>query len=598
MSRAAAAGAVPVVVLHGGHEHFPLPSPRLRDLCRAFAEAGAKMVVNCHQHCPLGFEWHCGVPVLYGLGDLWFPPDGRAISGARPALWHFGEVAKVLFDGDGPFALEILPVHGCETGVSPLEGRAREEFFRYLSRVSAPIGDDAALRRFFEAWSADLGRKYLRAGASALPQDWLRDSAPREWERGAADPRPFLEMRNVFTCESHHDIVRTYLRLAVEGRLREASALQAGLAAMQNPEFASTGSPLPPVPRTEEERAAVLDFFEGNVFGRVPECARRPAVRFEEIAPDAPAMGGAAVRRRVRVRYGGPGGEGSFDILAFIPAGAAPGAPVPASLFLCNRDPAENMDPNRVKRTPFWDAERIVAHGFAAVAFHVGSVVPDEEDGFEGRLQSLFLAPGEKKTPDSWGTIAAWAWCGSRAMDWIETEPRIDARRVMVAGHSRGGKTALWCAATDRRFAMAVSNCSGCAGAKLNRTWLPESEHFAQIASRFPHWFCGNFARFAGHDSEVPFDQHQLLALVAPRALYVSSATLDPWAGQPGEFLAAKFASESWRWKGRAGLSADAEFPAPGVPVFGDGVAYHVRDGVHTVESSDWDSWLDFARRA
>ena len=348
---------------------------------------------------------------------------------------------------------------------------------------------------------------------------------------------------------------------------------------------------LPPIGGREE----CIAFFERNVFGCVPEAARRVRPVFEAVAPDAPAMGGAAVRRRIRVRYSGPGGEGSFDLLAFLPEGASASAPVPASLFICARDSEENLDPDRVRRNPFWEAESLVERGWAAIAMHIGSVVPDEADGFDGHLQSIFAAPGETKTPESWGTIAAWAWCGSRAMDWIECEPRIDPRRVMVAGHSRCGKTALWCAACDSRFGMAVSNCSGCGGAKLNRAFLPASEHIAQIVRGFPHWFCGAFAKFAGRDSCIPFDQHQLLALVAPRLLYVSSATLDDWAGPQGEFLSAKAASAAWRAAGRGGIPEDARFPEPDKPIFGDGVGYHIRSGGHTIEASDWKRWMDFA---
>ena len=353
---------------------------------------------------------------------------------------------------------------------------------------------------------------------------------------------------------------------------------------MQSPSY------LPPL----RPRAEMLDFLERNVFGRVPQSARRPALSFEEISPESPAMEGRATRRRVCIRFAGPGGAGRIDVLAFLPAAAEPGRPVPAALFLCNRDPAENMDPERVQRTPFWDAERIVERGLAAVAIHTGASVPDEADGFEGHLQSLFLATGEAKRPDSWGTIAAWAWCGSRAMDWIETEPRIDARRVMVAGHSRCGKTALWCAAQDQRLAMAASSCSGCGGAKLNRTDLPESEHIDQLVKGFPYWFCGNFAAYAGRDFDLPFDQHWLLALVAPRLLFVSSATLDPWAGPPGEFLSARFASPAWRALGSDGLPEDARYPEPDRTVQGGRVAYCVHDGKHTILSSDWDRWIDF----
>ena len=589
VAKAAERGLLPVVVLHGGHEHFPFPSPRLRDLCRAFAESGAAFVANCHPHCPQGVEWHRGVPIVYCPGNLWFPAGSGIGSARQPPLWNFGYVAKVLFDHAGAFAVELLPVQSGQDGVRPLEGAARDAFEAYVARVSEPIGDTARLRSLFDAWSADLGRFYLKMSASRLPAPFFADRHADSWESPLGDAKPFLEMRNVFTCESHCDMVRRFLRLAETGRIPDAMHRCPEIAALRNPAFVL---PSPPPLRP---RAETLDFFERSVFGRVPDAAKRAAPEFEDLSPEVPAMGGRAVRRRVRVRYAGPGGEGHFDLLAFLPATASASRPAPAALLLCNRDPAENMDPERVRRTPFWDAERIVSRGWAALAFHTGSVVPDGADGFDGHLQSLFLRPGEARGPDSWGTIAAWAWCGSRAMDWIETERRIDPRRVMVAGHSRGGKTALWCAARDERFAMAVSNCSGCGGAKLNRAFLPASEHVAQLVAGFPHWFCEAFSGFAGRDAELPFDQHQLLALLAPRKLYVSSATLDPWAGQPGEFLAAALASPAWGGDGRGGIPAGTAFPPPDAPLFGDGVAYHIHRGPHTILSSDWDHWIDFA---
>ena len=474
----------------------------------------------------------------------------------------------------------------------PLEGAARDSFLEYIGRISGPIADDMRLQAFFDAWCAESGRNYLLAGARGLTQDFLDARNPVVWCKEFDNPRPFLEMRNVFTCESHHDIVRGFLRQIVEGRLVASSHLKPAISALQNPDFALPPG-LPPI----GPRAETLDFFERKVFGRVPETARHPAVSFGEIAPKAPAMDGRAVRRQIRVRFAGPGGEGHFDLLSFIPATATPDNPVPAALLLCNRDPAENMDPERVRRTPFWDAERIVSRGWAALAFHVGSVVPDDANGFDGHLQSLFLQPGETKAPDSWATLAAWAWCGSRAMDWIETESRIDARRVMVAGHSRGGKTALWCAAEDERFAMAVSSCSGCGGAKLNRVRLPLSEHIDQITKGFPHWFCGNYLAFSGHDFDLPFDQHQLIGLIAPRLAYVSSASLDPWAGPYGEFLSARAASAAWRQFGHEGIADGTQFPEPDSPVFGAGVGYHLRAGIHTIAASDWDRWIDFAEK-
>ncbi|MGI6497050.1 MAG: dienelactone hydrolase family protein [Kiritimatiellia bacterium] len=349
--------------------------------------------------------------------------------------------------------------------------------------------------------------------------------------------------------------------------------------------------------RTIEEweslrRPELLRLFAENVFGVRP--VERPAsLAFAPVLPDRVMMEGAAIRKSVRASYAGPGGAGHFDLVAFLPIRESA---VPAIVFLCNRPKEEHIEPDRTVKSEFWPAEEIVARGFAAIAFHLGSVVPDEADGFDGHLQSLFAKDPADRTDASWGTLSAWAWCASRVMDWLETQPGIDARRVGVAGHSRGGKTALWCAATDERFAMAVSSCSGCGGAKLNRANLPESEHIAQITRTFPHWFCRNYRAFAGRDAETPFDHHALLALVAPRPLYVFSASEDPWAGPPGEFASAFLASPAWERYGKRGLVSGGTLPPDDTPLHEGSIGYHIHAGPHDFTGADWRHVLDFAQ--
>ena len=337
-------------------------------------------------------------------------------------------------------------------------------------------------------------------------------------------------------------------------------------------------------------RPEILELFKAQVFGRNP--VERPAtLRFEPIAADREMVGGKAIRKRVNIRYTGPGGEGCIALTAFIPK--AP-KPVPAFVLICNRSSEKHIDPDRLAPNPFFPAEELVARGYAALAFYNGDVDPDAHDGFTNGVHGVFQPDPKARTADSWGTIAAWAWGASRVMDWIESEPLIDRTRVAVVGHSRGGKTALWCGANDTRFALTISNDSGCGGAKLNRMDLPKSESIARINKAFPHWFCENFKQYGGREDTLPVDQHMLVALVAPRLVYVASATQDDWAGQPGEFQSCVLATPVWRLYGKKGLVGET-FPAADTPLQGGCIGYHLRTGKHDLALYDWERYMDFA---
>ncbi len=342
---------------------------------------------------------------------------------------------------------------------------------------------------------------------------------------------------------------------------------------------------------TETRRPEILELFRTHVYGRAP-VGRPEDLRFEVAKADPTAMDGAATRKLVNVRYSGPGGEGGLRLILFVP-NAAP-KPAPAFLLISNRDPDENLDPTRAKRSGFWPAEEIVARGYAAAAFHNADVDPDRHDGFKNGVHGLFDPPDGPRAPDAWGAIAAWAWGASRALDYLETDVDVDARRVAVVGHSRGGKTALWAGAEDPRFAMVVSNESGCTGAALARR--KRGERVRQINDRFPHWFCAGYTRYNGREDDLPLDQHMLLALAAPRLLYVASASEDAWADPEGEFLAARAASPVYRLLGQAGLEADA-MPGPGGVLHAGRIGYHLRPGKHNLTRWDWARFMDFADR-
>ena len=327
------------------------------------------------------------------------------------------------------------------------------------------------------------------------------------------------------------------------------------------------------------DRADTLKWFLENEYGVRPEAAEMPKVSFAQTAPDAVTMDGKAVRKVVRCEYTGPYGKGSFNFIAFIPKSDKPS---PAFLLICISDPNEAMDPERKVKSGSWPAEEIISRGYAALAFFYGDLVKETytpNTALASGVFSVYEKP-EERTTSSWGALSAWAWGASRIMDWIETEKTIDAKKVAVIGHSRGGKSALVAGVTDTRFAMVVSNNSGTGGAKLNAADLPKSEPCASFAKfGVQYWFCPKFREvFENKDKTLAHDQDEWLALVAPRLLCVRSAAEDAWAGPEGERLATVKAAKTWQELGKP-----------------ECVDYSIREGKHNLTLADWTHYLDFA---
>lgn len=369
-----------------------------------------------------------------------------------------------------------------------------------------------------------------------------------------------------------------------------------------------------------ERRPELYALFESEMFGKVPEAAREALpLKSKVLEESRGVLGGIADRRQVSISFG----KGrAMTLLIYTPAGAK--RPVPAFLginFKGNYSVCDDPDilfpstisllqkrygiipelgqkdtvasVRRGSAASRWPLEKILAAGYGLVTFYRGDVDPDFDDSFGNGVHSVFYQNGQTyPEPDEWGTIAAWAWALSRALDYLEEDPSVDASRVAVLGHSRLGKTALWAGASDPRFALVISNNSGCGGAALSRRGIGET---VQIINRsFPHWFCRNFRKYGGAEESLPFDQHELLALIAPRPLYVASASQDRWADPKGEFLSAVEASRVYGLFGYRGLT-DARMPEPGEQIVSDRMAYHLREGKHDITEFDWERYIAFA---
>lgn len=355
-------------------------------------------------------------------------------------------------------------------------------------------------------------------------------------------------------------------------------------------------------------RPVIFRFFEEEVYGKLP--SRQIPMHFEVLDDTPQALNGLARRKQVAIHLQGLAHP--ILLLIYLPAEAA--GPVPLFLamnFTGNHQthPDEQIlvsvnapSGEALKNTPprgasasRWPIELILQRGYGFATLYRGDVDPDFDDGFRNGIHPLFYRAGQQHpAPNEWGTISAWAWGLSRAMDYLDTDAAVDASRVALLGHSRLGKTALWAGARDRRFALVVSNASGCTGAAL--AIRKKKESVAAINKRFPHWFCDNYNRYSENEEAMRVDQQGLIALIAPQPVYVASAAEDQYADGLGEYLAARRASPVYELYGLKGLQQDS-LPPIHTPLHEGAVGFHIRAGKHDLTRYDWGMFLDFADR-
>ena len=334
-------------------------------------------------------------------------------------------------------------------------------------------------------------------------------------------------------------------------------------------------------------------------------------MRFETTSVEPRALEGLATRKEITIRLFDEPDAPWIDLLLFIPNHVP--QPVPVFLGLNYGNQGVHPDPSikpsrestsqRGEQAARWPLELVLRRGYAVATFASGDVELDRHgsgtrytpEGWKKGVRGYLLAKSGRteSADDEWGSIGVWAWGLSRALDYLETDPAIDRRKVAVFGHSRTGKTALWAGAQDERFALVISNNSGQGGASLARRRYGESVAASYSLSGI--WYCKNYRQFGDNEAALPVDQHLLVALIAPRPVYIASAEQDRWADPRGEFLAGLHAEPVYRLLGLPGLGV-TEMPPVNTPV-GQTIGYHIRTGDHDITPYDWERYLDFADR-
>jgi hypothetical protein len=356
----------------------------------------------------------------------------------------------------------------------------------------------------------------------------------------------------------------------------------------------------------EKRRPEIVRLFEENEYGRAP--GKPAGMSFEVFEQGAPALDGKAIRREVTVYFSKDKAGPKMDLLIYLPAGAT--KPVPLLLNIGFSANSSTVDDPGIKPGEQWGRDKkrgpapkggigrihplpFLSAGIGVATVYYGDIDPDFLGGVPYGVRALYLKPGQTEpAADEWGSIAAWGWGLSRAMDYLETDKDVDAKRVAIEGVSRLGKTVMWAGAHDTRFAMVIASCSGEGGAALSRRNYGETIAHLVEPTRYPYQFCANYQKFAQHVDRLPVDAHMLVALMAPRPVLLQTGDKDTWSDPKGEFLAAVAAAPVYRLLGKQGLDTD-QLPAPGEAILHT-IGYEMHAGGHGTVPSDWDVFLKF----
>lgn len=426
-----------------------------------------------------------------------------------------------------------------------------------------------------------------------------------------------MKSRGPFSSASVHlhlflAILALSLALSADGQLSASANYdesKVGTYTLPDPLTFNDGKKVSNARDWERRRRELLELFAESVYGHSPKLPAH--IDFTVFDSDKNALGGKAVRKQVTIYFSSNKEGPKEDVLIYIPAGAQ--KPVPLILALnfsgnqaVIKDPAVRLatvwnrtthereqakEESRGSDTGF-EVEKVLArgYGFATICFQ--DIEPDFNGGFVHGLRPIFFKKDQTEpAPDDWGAIGAWAYGLSRAMDYLEKDKDVDPKRVAILGHSRLGKTVLWAGAMDQRFAMVISSCPGEGGASLARRNYGET--IRNLTDRFPYQFSANYKKYADRPDQLPVDTHELIALIAPRPVYITGAEEDQWADPKGEFLACVAAGPVYRLLGAQDLGTD-QMPPLNQPIMRT-IGFHYRDGKHAVTDFDWNQFLTFA---
>ncbi len=348
----------------------------------------------------------------------------------------------------------------------------------------------------------------------------------------------------------------------------------------------------------KQRRPEILKLYETEIYGRVPD--PMPKIAFAVAETDTKALDGTAVRKHIVGKIGdGPDGP-KVNVHLYLPAKAIAPMPVLLHLTFLGHQPAGSAtnptaatDAARPRFSETGPLADILARGYGYATFRYTEIEGDSRTNNLSVVRKLAL-PVSQTAPgaDEWGTVSAWSWGASRVLDYLETDRAVDAKRVALVGHSRLGKTVLWAGARDPRFALVFSSCSGEMGAALARRDYGETVD--DMAANFPWQFAGNFQKYSGHWNDMPVDAHLLIALSAPRPVFITGGTQDQWADPRGEFLAEVAAGSVYRLLGKKDLGT-TEIPPLDTPLITGSLGFHYHTGGHTITPADWKAFLDFA---
>ncbi|MDF2157272.1 acetylxylan esterase [Algoriphagus sp. CAU 1675] len=336
----------------------------------------------------------------------------------------------------------------------------------------------------------------------------------------------------------------------------------------------------------EIRRPEIFRLFEEQVYGKIPTDLDN--ISFEEVKESENPYPDQAILKEVNITVSRKGQHYTMRLNVFIPKSGKGPFPV---ILLINYSPKY---PNgQIVEEGFWPVPELIAQGFATASFHAETVAPDDKIRFsEGIISKLY--PEQLEQADGMRALGAWGWGAMRAMDYFENSALFDSEKSVLVGHSRAGKATLWASANDPRWAVTIPNESGCGGAALSKRKFGETVQV--INTSFPHWFNDNFKSYNNKEEELPIDQHLLVSLIAPRAIYFSSAREDRWADPKGEYLSLTLGSRVYQEIFGKKAVFPLEFEELQGPILQPSMGYHIREGEHNLTPEDWKHYLEFIK--